>query len=198
MGATKRLAEYLIASQITPSLAACTVRFGNVLGSTGSVVPLFKSQIERGGPITITDPAAERYFMTIFEAVQLVMKAAMYNAHSPKDKSGLYVLEMGEPICINDMAMRLIGLYGLRPGQDIKITYTGLREGEKITEALLDDNETRREVSPAIFEVLPRPPINPIDEPAMQALYELARADYDDAAKSRVFEMVRNLRGLEK
>ena len=93
MGATKRLAEHLIRSQISDSHQACVVRFGNVLGSTGSVVPLFKSQIERGGPITLTDAKAERYFMTISEAVMLVLTAAMANAGTPDHKSGLYILE---------------------------------------------------------------------------------------------------------
>jgi O-antigen biosynthesis protein WbqV len=194
MGATKRMAEYLISSQIAPTFQACTVRFGNVLGSTGSVVPLFKSQIERGGPITITDADAERFFMTIFEAVQLVLKAAMYNAHSAVDKSGLYILEMGKPLKILGLAERLIALYGLKPHKDVKITFTGLREGEKITEALLDDNEIRQEVINGIFEVLPQNFAHSLTQSQLDTLFDLAREGKDEATKAMVFDLVKDLR----
>lgn len=196
MGATKRMAEYLISSQISPELQACTVRFGNVMGSTGSVVPLFKSQIQRGGPITITDAEAERFFMTIFEAVQLVLKAAMYNARTAVDKSGLYVLEMGEPIKILHLAERLIRLYGLKPHKDIVISYTGLRDGEKITEALLDDNEIRQEVISGIFEVLPQTFAHNLPQERIDTLFATARAGKDEAAKAMVFDLVKDLRQL--
>ncbi len=193
MGATKRLAEHLIRTQITETHQACVVRFGNVLGSTGSVVPLFKSQIERGGPITLTDEKAERYFMTIFEAVQLVLTAAMHNAQTPDHVSGLYILEMGEPIRILDLARRMISLYGLKPG-DIKITFTGLREGEKITEALVDDNEVRQPVLPGIFEVANHAGVEPIRDTVMQTLYGLAQEGHDEQAKAMVFNLVNSLR----
>ncbi len=194
MGATKRLAEHLIRTQISDTHQACVVRFGNVLGSTGSVVPLFKSQIERGGPITLTDPDVERYFMTIFEAVQLVLTAAMNNAKTPEHKSGLYILEMGQPVKIMDLATRMIKLYGLRPGKDVKITYTGLREGEKITEALVDDNEVREQVLPGIFEVVNQQNTSPIADEVMQTLYGLAQEGHDDQAKTMVFNLVNSLR----
>ncbi len=193
MGATKRLAEHLIRTQITETHQACVVRFGNVLGSTGSVVPLFKSQIERGGPITLTDEKAERYFMTIFEAVQLVLNAAMHNAQTPEHKSGLYILEMGEPIKIFDLARRMIKLYGLGPS-DIKITFTGLREGEKITEALVDDNEVRQAMLPGIFEVVNQAHVEPIKDTVMQTLYGLAQEGHDEQAKTMVFNLVNSLR----
>lgn len=194
MGATKRLAEHLIRTQITETHQACVVRFGNVLGSTGSVVPLFKSQIERGGPITLTDKDAERYFMTISEAVQLVMTAAMRNAQTPDNKSGLYILEMGTPIKIYDLAKRMLQLYGLREGKDIKITFTGLRAGEKITEALVDDNEVRQPVLPGIFEVTNQAYVAPIACDVMQTLYALAQEGHDEPAKTMVFNLVKSLR----
>jgi O-antigen biosynthesis protein WbqV len=193
MGATKRLAEHLIRTQISDTHQACVVRFGNVLGSTGSVVPLFKSQIERGGPITLTDRDVERYFMTIFEAVQLVLTAAMTNAGTP-EHSGLYILEMGTPVKIHDLATRMIKLYGLRLDKDIKITFTGLREGEKITEALVDDNEERRLVLPGIFEVVNQAHVAPVAEEVMQTLYALAQGGHDDEAKTMVFNLVNSLR----
>ena len=194
MGATKRLAEHLIRTQISDTHQACVVRFGNVLGSTGSVVPLFKSQIERGGPITLTDRDVERYFMTIFEAVQLVLTAAMNNAKTPEHKSGLYILEMGKPVKIMDLATRMIKLYGLTPDKDIKITFTGLREGEKITEALVDDNEVRELVLPGSFEVVNQVHVAPVADEVMQTLYALAQGGHDDEAKTMVFNMVNSLR----
>ena len=194
MGATKRLAEHLIRTQISDTHQACVVRFGNVLGSTGSVVPLFKSQIERGGPITLTDRDVERYFMTIFEAVQLVLTSAMNNAQTPEHKSGLYILEMGNPIKIMDLANRMIKLYGLRPDKDIKIVFTGLRDGEKITEALVDDNELRELVLPGIFEVVNQANVAPISDSIMQTLYGLAQEGHDEQAKTMVFNLVKSLR----
>ena len=194
MGATKRMAEHLIRSQITDTHQACVVRFGNVLGSTGSVVPLFRSQIERGGPITLTDKDAERYFMTIFEAVQLVLTAAMTNAQTPENHSGLYILEMGEPVRIYDLATRMISLYGLKLDKDIKITFTGLREGEKITEALVDDNEVRKALLPGIFEVSDHVSVEPIADSVMQTLYGVAQEGHDDTAKEMVFNLVNSLR----
>lgn len=194
MGATKRLAEHLIRTQISNTHQACVVRFGNVLGSTGSVVPLFRSQIERGGPITLTDAHAERYFMTIFEAVQLVLTSAMHNAETPEHKSGLYILEMGEPVRIHDLACRLIELYGLKPGKDIGIVFTGLREGEKITEALVDDNEVRQPLRPGIFEVVNQEHVAPVPDKVMQQLYRLAQEGHDAAAKTMTFDLVKSLR----
>ncbi|MGZ3299065.1 MAG: polysaccharide biosynthesis protein, partial [Asticcacaulis sp.] len=160
----------------------------------GSVVPLFKSQIERGGPVTLTDANAERYFMTIFEAVQLVLTSAMHNAETPEHKSGLYILEMGQPIRIHDLACRLIELYGLTPGKDIDIVFTGLREGEKVTEALIDDNEVRQPLRPGIFEVVSHEQVAPVPDKVMQQLYVLAQEGYDAAAKTMTFDLVKSLR----
>ena len=147
MGASKRMAEaYTQALDVSalgrPNRTRCiTVRFGNVLGSTGSVVPLFKRQIAAGGPITVTHPDVERYFMTIREAVQLVLQASAYGLETEGGEGRIFVLDMGQPVKIVDLARRMIVLSGLRPEQDIKIEFVGLRPGEKLTEGLFELDE---------------------------------------------------------
>ena len=137
MGATKRVAEQLVQSTgIETGLPYVVVRFGNVLGSRGSVVPIFQQQIEDGGPVTVTHPDVERYFMTIPEAVLLVLQAAAIG-----NGGDILILDMGERVRIVDLAHDMIELSGLRFGQDIDIKYTGLQPGEKIIETLFSEDE---------------------------------------------------------
>jgi O-antigen biosynthesis protein WbqV len=151
MGASKRLAEMYcqaldIAARASGQGMRCvTVRFGNVLGSTGSVVPLFRRQLERGGPLTVTHPEMQRYFMTVREAVGLVLQASVLGAGDavlPSGQDGgIFVLDMGEPVKIVDLARQMIHLAGLRPDEDVAIRFTGLRPGEKLFEELFHGKE---------------------------------------------------------
>jgi FlaA1/EpsC-like NDP-sugar epimerase len=139
MGASKRMAEmYVQALSNQPELATkfITTRFGNVLGSNGSVIIRFKEQIEKGGPVTVTHPNITRYFMTIPEACQLVLEAG-----SMGNGGEIFVFDMGKPVAIADLARKMIRLYGLIPNIDVNITYSGLRPGEKLYEELLNDAE---------------------------------------------------------
>ena len=146
MGASKRVAELYCQSlnaQDVGSTRFVTVRFGNVLGSTGSVIPLFQRQLAAGGSLTVTDPDATRYFMTVNEAVELVLQASAI----PPEVAGadtVFVLDMGEPVRIQDLARQMIRLSGKRPGKDVAIEFTGLRPGEKLTEALFHESENLR------------------------------------------------------
>ncbi len=142
MGATKRLAEIYVQSCANDlyknkfRTKFVTTRFGNVLGSNGSVIPLFRKQIESGGPITVTHREITRYFMTIPEACRLVLEASVIG------KSGyIYVFDMGQPVKIYDLAEKMIKLVGLIPEKDIRIEFSGLRPGEKLYEELLNDSE---------------------------------------------------------
>ena len=155
MGATKRISEkYCQSMSGTSKTNFKIVRFGNVLGSTGSVVPLFQKQLEKGGPLTVTHPKMKRYFMTVREAVELVIQSATLDNNK---KGEIYVLEMGQPIAITEIAEQLIRLTGLRPNKDILITYTGLRPGEKIQEELHYKNERfTKTKNKSIFIVKPK------------------------------------------
>jgi FlaA1/EpsC-like NDP-sugar epimerase len=137
MGMTKRVGEYIAQSFNGDSKTQyISVRFGNVLGSRGSVIPIFLDQIRKGGPITITHPDMKRYFMTIPEAVTLVLQASLIG-----DGGEVMVLDMGEPIYIRNIAEELVKLHGLQPDEDIEITFTGIRPGEKIFEEILTAEE---------------------------------------------------------
>jgi FlaA1/EpsC-like NDP-sugar epimerase len=136
-GASKLIAEELVLRQGGPGRAFLVVRFGNVLGSRGSILPLFSKQIQKGGPVTLTHPEAKRFFMTIPEAVSLVLQAG--GVGRPR---GLYLLDMGEPVPIRELAEQMIRLYGYEPGTEIPIAYTGLRPGEKLQERLWAEGDS--------------------------------------------------------
>ena len=170
MGASKRLCEMVVQMMNRESETEfVAVRFGNVLGSNGSVVPLFKKQIEAGGPVTVTHPDVIRYFMTIPEAVSLVLQACVYARGGE-----IFVLDMGEPVKIDTMARNLIRLSGYEPDVDIKIEYTGLRPGEKLYEELLMKEEGMQETANKMIHI--GKPIDMDDELFKEQLSRLAVA----------------------
>ena len=136
MGVTKRIAELIVLALQHNKTRFMAVRFGNVLGSNGSVLPIFEEQIAGGGPVTVTHPEAKRYFMTVTEAVQLVLQASTMGQGGE-----IFVLDMGEPVNIADLAKRMVRLAGLEPGRDVEVVFTGLRPGEKLFEELKLDGE---------------------------------------------------------
>ena len=188
MGCTKRICEMLIQTFAGNTDMKCVaVRFGNVLGSHGSVIPLFEAQIKKGGPVTLTDPNIERYFMTIPEAAQLVLQAGAL-----AEGGSIYVLDMGEPVKIMDLAKQLIRFYGYEPGVNMDIKIVGLRPGEKLYEELMMDEEQdkmRRTVHNKIFVA---PPRNIDLGEFYQQLQELAVAaeHNDDSVVEQLAKMV--------
>ena len=186
MGASKRLCEMVVQMMNRESRTEfVAVRFGNVLGSNGSVIPLFKKQIEAGGPVTVTHPDIIRYFMTIPEAVSLVLQAGYYA------KGGeIFILDMGEPVKIDTMARNMIRLSGYEPDVDIKIEYTGLRPGEKLYEELLMKEEGMQETANKLIHI--GKPIEMDDallEQQLKRLDEASRAESEDI-KDIVAEIV--------
>lgn len=187
MGATKRICEMIIQYyNERSSTEFVAVRFGNVLGSNGSVIPLFKKQIEAGGPVTVTHPDIIRYFMTIPEAVSLVIQAGAYA------KGGeIFILDMGEPVKIDDLAKNLIRLSGYTLGVDMEIKYTGLRPGEKLFEELLMDEEGLQDTANRLIHIG-----KPIEfdkdgfEDKLEAIKEMAYSESQDAVREYIKEMV--------
>jgi O-antigen biosynthesis protein WbqV len=197
MGATKRAAEFYVQAQdrVTNETGETTrffaVRFGNVLGSSGSLIPLFQQQIAEGGPLTVTDPRMERYFMTIREAVQLTLVAAASGLALEVSHGEIFVLDMGRPVKITDLAERMIRLAGRIPHEDIKIRFIGCRPGEKLFEELFDAGEERRDpgipgVSAARPEGVPVARLRAM----IRQLEEAARKGSDDQVKRILAELV--------
>lgn len=198
MGATKRIAElYAQALDVAQNdTRFVTVRFGNVLGSTGSVAPLFERQIARGGPVTITHPEISRYFMTTREAVQLVLQAASLDSAEKSvvtHDGRIFVLDMGEPVKILDLAKRMIEAQGLTPGVDIELKFTGLRPGEKLFEEIFLDTDKLVKTgadgvllaSPAMIDL---PLLNPRFQDVIEHATEGDQAALDEAVHHLVPE----------
>ena len=174
MGASKRICEMIVQSMSHRSATKfVAVRFGNVLGSNGSVIPLFKKQIEAGGPVTVTHKDIIRYFMTIPEAVSLVLQAGAY-----ANQGEIFVLDMGEPVRIDDLARNMIRLSGFEPDVDIEIVYTGLRPGEKLYEELLLDEEGIRSTANRLIHI--GKPLEINEEAFLKQLPSLMVAAYDN------------------
>ncbi|UCF09408.1 MAG: polysaccharide biosynthesis protein, partial [Candidatus Bipolaricaulota bacterium] len=197
MGVSKRLAERLVRTRDASTETRClAVRFGNVLGSRGSVVPTFLEQIRRGGPVTVTHPAMERYFMVTSEAVLLVLQASAIGRGGE-----VFVLDMGEPVRIAELARELIRFHGLEPDGDIPLVFTGVRPGEKLSEELLtaeegtDSTSHRRILVARLAEEDPEELVRVVDalrvaceREATDALHETLRAvapRYAPAADTR-------------
>lgn len=188
MGASKRICELVVQmmDRKYPDTTFCAVRFGNVLGSNGSVIPLFKKQIAEGGPVTVTDKNIIRYFMTIPEAVSLVLQASFY-----ANGGEIFVLDMGEPVRIDDMARKMIELSGFTPDVDIEVKYTGLRPGEKLYEELLIDKSTmKRTANQKIFIEDPYPMD---DELFLDQLRRLENASKSELERNKIIPIIREV-----
>lgn len=202
LGATKRLAEMYVqavdtAPQLVDSAPArrtrlVAVRFGNVLGTAGSVVPRFRAQIEAGGPVTVTDPAMVRYFMTKREATDLLWTAARITGQTPPaGQSAILVLNMGQPVRIADLAERMIRLAGFEPGKGIDIVYSGRRPGERLSEILFEEREPQFEIGVrGIVAAAAQPPALARLQPVLTRLQTAAMNGDDDGARMIIAELV--------
>ena len=203
MGATKRLAEsYCQARDVTARRSSAptrflTVRFGNVLGSTGSVVPLFQHQLAKGGPVTVTDAAMTRYFMTVREAVELVLQASALGAGGGAAEGGIFILDMGEPVKILDLARQMIRLAGCKPDVDVMIVFTGMRPGEKLHEELFHAAEKPEPTkAKGILFVLPRAADFAVLSRAFEELAEAARSGRSEQALGLLARLVPEYRPI--
>lgn len=187
LGASKRLAELACLARCEDSATRLvTVRFGNVLDSAGSVVPLFREQIRRGGPVTVTHPDVTRYFMTIPEACQLILQATTL-----REASGIFTLDMGRPVLIRVLAEQMIRLAGFAPYRDIDISYTGLRPGEKLHEELFHADESYSQtVHPKIFLAEPRPVDLAEVDATLKALRQAVQRDDDIEIRRVIAEAI--------
>jgi len=179
-----------------PGLRLISVRFGNVLASNGSVVPKFKAQIEAGGPVTVTHPDMVRYFMTIREACDLVITAASHALGPRRNDVSVYVLNMGQPVKIVDLAERIIRLSGLEPGRDIQVVFTGVRPGERLHEILFAREEESAEIG--IPGIVAAKPVQPSLEAVRKwlAMLEQGLAHNERAAIDKVLcEAIPEFRG---
>ncbi|WP_419728398.1 polysaccharide biosynthesis protein [Lichenicola sp.] len=207
MGASKRAAEMycqsldIAARRAGTGMRCVTVRFGNVLGSTGSVVPLFRRQLERGGPLTVTHPDMQRFFMTVSEAVGLVLQASAVGASQDRTAAadtdallqdgGIFVLDMGEPVKIVDLARQMIRLAGLRPDDDVQIRFTGLRPGEKLFEELFHGSEPPVPTGyPGLLMATPRTADPVVVGQALAAIGASCRAGHADQALALLKRLV--------
>ncbi len=198
LGATKRLAEMYCQALDAgkgagysnggkPPMRMIAVRFGNVLASNGSVVPKFKAQIEAGGPVTVTDPNMVRYFMTIREACDLVVTAASHALGPTRSETSVYVLNMGQPIKIVDLAERLIRLSGLEPGRDVEIVFTGIRPGERLNEILFARDEGSSDIG--IDGVVAAKPVCPSIE-VVRGWIDRLKADLDSGERAAIYSVL--------
>jgi FlaA1/EpsC-like NDP-sugar epimerase len=197
LGATKRLAEMYCqaldadanhANGGKPPIRMIAVRFGNVLASNGSVVPKFKAQIETGGPVTVTHPDMVRYFMTIREACDLVITAASHALAAARSGTSVYVLNMGLPIKIVDLAERMIRLSGLEPGRDVDVVFTGIRPGERLNEILFAREEPTSDIG--VEGVVAAAPVCPSMEVVQGWLAKLKR-DIDTGERAAIYGVLR-------
>jgi len=191
MGASKRFAEYLMAARNAGGgTRLISVRFGNVLASRGSVVPLFVRQIRAGGPVTVSHEAATRYFMSIREACMLVVQASIMG-----EGGEIFILRMGNPIRIAELARDLIALYGLRPGKDVRIEWAGLRPGEKLHEALVAEGEVAEPSRhPHILRALPVLPAGVDVRESLARLARLADQEDDDGVRAELQRVIPDAR----